>query len=232
MADIQTVTSLAILGGVGLDVFKTQINNLLSPTTEHMGQYLRDRVQRAFIISENACKKLKKQGVTKTRPMPEKLVAQIMENGSQEGDPTMRELWENLLASAANPNFKQEIPPSFPEILKQLSAAEAAILNKLYGSAIDAISPEAPYPSRAYPVNANFKYTNLNEFATMIDNLDRLNLLTVGMDSSVGGTTFPSAVHFTKLGFAFVSAVWKPGSKPEEMVGQFVPSTHSLAINT
>jgi len=132
MTDPQTIGALAIGCGVGLDVIKTQINNLFTPTTEHLGKYFQKRIERIFIIGDKACKKLMERGVTETRAVSDKLVIQIMESGSREGDDedgeAMTDLWANLLASAANPNYKEEIPPGFPEILRQLSPVKPASL--------------------------------------------------------------------------------------------------------
>jgi hypothetical protein len=56
----------------------------------------------------------------------------LLEAGSLEEDPDMVERWAALLANAADPEVS-EVPPSFPEILKQLSPTEARILDGAFG---------------------------------------------------------------------------------------------------
>jgi hypothetical protein len=72
-----------------LQSFNKQIDNLFTPTTEHLGKYLEHRVKRIFVIREKAGKTLIDRGVTETRPVSEKLMVQIMENGSLEDDESM-----------------------------------------------------------------------------------------------------------------------------------------------
>ncbi len=55
----------------------------------------------------------------------------LLDAGSLEDDDDMAIRWAALLANAADP-AADDVPPSFPEILKQLAPAEARILD-LYG---------------------------------------------------------------------------------------------------
>ena len=60
-----------------------------------------------------------------------KLGVPWVENASLEEDPSLQELWANLLANALNPNFNEEIPTSFISIIKDLSPMDVRVINEL-----------------------------------------------------------------------------------------------------
>jgi hypothetical protein len=211
-----------------LEPFKEQVSNLLSPSTEHMGKYFADKLKKKFAIADRANKKLTDRGVTQSRHVPDKLLSPILEHGSLEDDETMTDRWATLLASAADPNFRQSIPPSFPEILRQLSPEETKILEKLYGLFVQGRQEEANYPAVAVPVSENFKIYNGNDFAVSINNLERLGLLKAELGVTATKTTYPRVLHFTKLGFAFVCACRPPG-EAEPLMNAYAPGKSDKA---
>ena len=56
----------------------------------------------------------------------------ILESISNEDDPTLQEMWANLLAASVMPEFKHKISLDLHKILKQLSPLEAKLMNGLY----------------------------------------------------------------------------------------------------
>jgi abortive infection alpha-like protein len=63
-----------------------------------------------------------------------KLLVPLLESGSleDEDDESMAERWAALLANAANPDAGAAVPPSFPDVLRQLGPTEAAILDLVF----------------------------------------------------------------------------------------------------
>jgi hypothetical protein len=65
-----------------------------------------------------------------------------------------------------------------------------------------------------------------------LNHLEALGLLKVDYGMTADKKTFPRFLIFTKLGFAFVCAVWTPGKAPEQMVGGYAPNVlDTLGIN-
>ena len=107
-----------------------------------------------------------------------KVLVPLLENGSLEEEEDMQNRWVALLANAANPEFKEEIRPSFIEILKELSPIEALILDTI----VDIINKESIsgeiWSSRGvagFDIEIEFNLSNI-EFEAAIDNLYRLRL--------------------------------------------------------
>ena len=222
MSDDPNESLEAVVKGTTSSLFQSfnqQIDNLFSPTTKHLGKYLEHRIKRIFVIREKAGKKLIDRGVTETRPVSEKLMVQIMENGSIDEDETMTERWANLLASAADPNHKTTILTSFPEILKQLTPQEVAILEKAYGVPIDsrAAQPLSDWQKMNVPILDNFGDATSDFFIVAIDNLKRLDLLRT-LPAGSGVDLIPHSILLTRLGFAFVSACRPPGTTDSTLV--------------
>ena len=61
-----------------------------------------------------------------------KLGLPIIEKASLEEDPTLQELWANLLANALNPNHSDKVRSIFIDIIQSLSAFDVLILNAFH----------------------------------------------------------------------------------------------------
>ena len=72
--------------------------------------------------------------MTDTRAVPPKLALPIFEDASLEDDPNIQHMWNHLLANAMNPDFNSEIRYGFLDMIKGITAKEAMLLNKFYGS--------------------------------------------------------------------------------------------------
>ena len=93
------------------------------------------RVQRQIGVLERAQRDLRQAG-RDPRQVKWNVLFPLLEAGSLEDDPEMVERWAALLANAADPEAT-EVPPSFPDILKQLSPKEAQILDAVFGALVE-----------------------------------------------------------------------------------------------
>jgi len=76
-----------------------------------------------------------------------------MQNGARTVTRLWRELWENLLASAANPNYKQPILSEFPgDSGNYCLRRKSRFLKKLYGVFIVASVREADWSKVSIPI--------------------------------------------------------------------------------
>jgi hypothetical protein len=138
----------------------------------------------------------------------------LLEAGSLEEDETMSDRWAALLANAANPETDSpSVEPSFPEILRQLTPRDAAILDSVFGVA-DPL-PQEEWIGRGATgegVRASLGCDE-SEFAVSRQNLIRLGLCS----PPAGGLAFVEGDHrypvvnsdilcLTQFGHAFVLA--------------------------
>lgn len=110
---------------------------VLQQPAEEISGMLTDKLR--FIRWKNAVKMsnevdriLKNKGVKQTRPVSPKIALSIFEEASFEDDPNLQYLWSHLLANAMNPEFNDEIRYGFIDMIKNITAIEVNILNKLY----------------------------------------------------------------------------------------------------
>lgn len=107
----------------------------------------------------------------------------------------LREMYANLLANSMNSDFKDSVHPSFVEIIKQLSPFEANLLKKLSTQksfpiiflrrCIDEKKLYGEdYKKHLMPSTVGLTINNFANFAVAIDNLVRLNLITVDYQKS------------------------------------------------
>ena len=198
-----------------LEPIKQPLMNLAGPFTEQLGHILALpfkwwRFKASFAIMEKAKRFLDERGV-KPQHVPMKLLAPILENGSLEDDESMVDRWASLLASAADPNYKQTILPSFPDVLRQLSAREVAILEKLYAPFILTESNRKnEWKYWFIPIEGSDFGMSVNEFGIVRDNLRRLELL-FWHPNTLPRHHIPKEFSLTCFGFAFVSACHPQG---------------------
>ena len=67
----------------------------------------------------------------KTIPVKLRLAYPMVEAASLEEDETLQALWANLMTNAMDPQYAETIHPSYIDIIRQLSADEAKIVNEL-----------------------------------------------------------------------------------------------------
>ncbi len=105
------------------------------------------------------------------------LLVPLLEAGSLEEDEGMADRWAALLANAAGRDAGvYEVPPSFPDVLRQLSPKEAALLDAVYEAAIQ--HPPEEWSHRGALAAAAQQFVDMNdeEFAVGKQNLIRLGL--------------------------------------------------------
>lgn len=173
-------------------------------------------------LLEKAAKFAEERGID-PEAVPVKTLFPLLEKGSLEDpeDEDMIDRWANLLTSSADPNG--EVPPSFPEILSQLTSFEARLLNTLYDRATDL--PREEWWARGIVFSSVVSDDpNVSQRAqAAIENLYRLGIAappTTGTTTGRGGKvenrfagshTTPLTC-LTELGYAFVSACRPPES--------------------
>jgi hypothetical protein len=146
------------------------------------------------------------------------LLVPLLEAGSLEEDEGMAERWSALLANAAQPSSGSKIPPSFPEVLRQLAPIEAAILDAVYETVVK--HPQNRWPNTG-AVGDNIRaHFNLDpvSFEVSVDNLYRLRLCappSVAFDFTTDKearyqTTGTALICLTPYGYAFVTACRSP----------------------
>lgn len=87
-------------------------------------------------IAGRAQERLSKAGVS-AKQVPLSVIHPAIEAASLEEDPDLQEVWSNLLANAADSRANNSVPPSFPLILRELSARDVKFLDALFQMALD-----------------------------------------------------------------------------------------------
>lgn len=105
--------------------------------TAEVSEMLADKVRlRRFKSQLKILEKAKQAAEAAGLPphaVPLKVLAPLLEQGSleEEGDENMVTRWANLLANAATESVA-EVPPGFPDILRQLDGLAASMLDALF----------------------------------------------------------------------------------------------------
>lgn len=112
------------------------ISHLIGPSAKEVGLTWQDsiriwRFERALALREKVERLLADRGHN-LRPVSLKVLLPAFEFASLEEDDYLQEHWATLLANAADPTHRNNMLPAFAEILKQLTANEARLLNYLY----------------------------------------------------------------------------------------------------
>jgi hypothetical protein len=114
------------------------VKTLAGPAAEEIGLTFRDSVQvwrlrRQVRLFERVKKLCDDAGI---RPQAVKLsfLFDVVDNGSLEEDDTLQDMWASLLANAADPERESLASSAFPEVLRQISKAEAGFLYALDNS--------------------------------------------------------------------------------------------------
>ena len=145
-----------------------------------------------------------------------KLGLPLIEKASLEEDPTLQELWANLLANALNPNHSAEVRTIFVDIIHNLSPFDVLILNAFNISR----QPLIPKPLNQTMVKTSegykeFPTKTVDDSITVLKSLDLVTDITVADDVFLGngGIVHKDEIHLTPLGILFVNACVKDASK-------------------
>ncbi|MEW5761093.1 MAG: Abi-alpha family protein [Candidatus Thermoplasmatota archaeon] len=203
-----------------VDTAKGFLEKLVGPPLEELGGLLADQVR--FYRFKNQVKILLKahkflgEAGINPRRVSLKTLVPILEEGALEEDESMSDRWASLLATAADPNSKISVQPSFPEVLKELSPKEALIIDKIFDMVISLPIPREEWSFRGAVGDSIKQVFHLSdeEFEIAIDNLYRLRLCSapsiklgfIDRPEQKFQLQMKDIICLTDFGFAFVSA--------------------------
>jgi hypothetical protein len=201
-----------------LEPVKDFMEKLLGPAATEIGLSLGDslrvwRLKRAVRLVQDVEQALLDAGLN-LKPVAPRLLFPILEAASLQDEEDMHQRWVALLTNAARTDYDEEVLPSFPDILKQLTSAEAQFLDRAY----DAVENEeqerlqrglphiGDIPMLDVPVNGE---TVASVSRVHLTNIQRLGLLTAKVRFGYGGGetdifSAPNPVHLTEFDKAFV----------------------------
>jgi hypothetical protein len=204
------------------------------------------RTARQLTVLEKTAQLIRRGGC---RPVavPANILLPILDHVSREDNEQLQAAWAALLANAARQEEGVAVTPVFVEILKQLSPKEAIFLLRLhdyvekeYGSEPDDLELLAAQSILlGTDVDLLIKYLqlglgrpkesreqalknipgDLRDFMVILDNLERLNLVSYRLDTEAPGWGSPGDVkgidpvriyHLTMLGYQFIQACRLP----------------------
>jgi hypothetical protein len=192
------------------ELFRT----IASPAAEEFGLAFRDRVrifrfEQQLRLLQKTERILERSGLTPQR-MPLRLLGAILENASWEENESIQDMWAALLANGAAGRHDEII---FPEILRQLSPADAFLLRDCF---MEIVAVPKNYFFGTYLVPDSIKtWTDAvrkgkAEFPISplsLENLTRLSLVKFSGPSVYGIGGNP---RLTKIGFEFMRACEDP----------------------
>jgi len=183
--------------------------------------------------------------------VPANVLLPVLDHVSSEDNVHMRAAWAALLANAARQEGGVTVEPVFVAIMKQLSPKEATFLlclhdyvEREYGSQPDQLELLA---AQSIPLGTDvdllIKYLqlglgrpkesreqalrnipgDLRDFMVILDNLERLNIVSYHLDTEAPGWGAPADVkgmdpvriyHLTMLGYQFIRACRPPQRPP------------------
>jgi hypothetical protein len=189
-ADLVTIATTAVL------------TQFLGPSAKHLGE---QALERGKQVAAKATTLLAQVG-REAQPVEPKLLLPLIQAASLETDPTMTEKWAALLANAADPAQQMQIHPSYIDVLRQMTSADAQVLSFIY--------------SEAKRLNKSVSFANVilhfvanlgREVELSYDNLLRLRLFEMVNDNGTGkGMDQAGYCAPTRFGKLFLDAVTPP----------------------
>ena len=202
------------------------LKRVAGPAAEEFGFLLQDKVRLyRFKNQLRMLEKAEKWTAAMGKPasaVPLRLLVPLLEGAALEDEPPLADMWAALLARAATSEGKQAVLPSFPTILRQLSPADAAMLDALarwrpdplgrdqWGPEVDLLSTLSGLEDRS-------------EVELVLDNLSGLGLIerrpsffsVIGDDGKKKEMmTTKRAYRLTTLGRHFVVSCSAPDTPP------------------
>ena len=191
MADDAEVLATAMKAAmeVAYAPVKDLILKLAGPAAEELGltfgEHVRQvRFNRQLRLFARTKEKLGDAGIS-PKQVPLKILYPLIQNVALEEDDSLQDKWAALLANSCKEG--NGVLPSFPDILKQITPAEAKFLD----SAFDEISEGGYGPKSPIKEAALTPITNV-----MIGDLERLGLI----DRHAGDTEFTSSLKHNIFG--------------------------------
>lgn len=197
------------------------------------------RFERALDRLEGVAKRCEEAGIESPREVALTVLVPWLENASLEEDPDLHEMWESLLANAADPREeRKQTHRSFVRILKQIEAVERIVLEALYQINDELGNREGPtFVIDPYPDNdrikkeiekIGFRVPSHDELQFAKINITRLGLCSRGGNATLGGAgplsqgsnppepqEGPHSVHISDFGRVFYEACQPPEKTPD-----------------
>lgn len=168
---------------------------ILIPPLKELGLLAQDQVKlwrfknqvRILNLAQNT---LRDKGIN-PRKVPLKTLTPLLEYSSLEEDESMQKKWAALLSKAADPEYSIALSTMYAEVLRQLSPAEAKVLDLMFES-YESTTPE----KRSETIVNHGKIREIinippEEYSLLIQNLLRINLLKVQTNSITVGFSTP-----------------------------------------
>jgi hypothetical protein len=176
---------------------------------ELLADHIRFRRWKAELRILGKALDLLKQAGIDPRQVDLKVLAPIVEYSSLEDDESLTDKWAALLANASTEAAR--VPPSFPDVLRELTPGEARLLDVLYDLATDpGIVPDELVQVARDP-NELAKLVGVTGWPMVaIDNLLRLRLVSHGYNPGPVASADVSRLTPTAFGRAFVAACRRP----------------------
>ncbi len=202
----KAIQESAKLGGKGIESAE-KLGGFLSkvfkePTAEISG-IITDKLRfvrwkRLVAMSDEVNKILEDKGVSETKAVPPRIALPIFEDSSLEDDPNIQSLWNHLLANAMDPNFNSEVRYGFIDMIKNITAIEAGLLNTFYDilKEQDKLEPLDAVHESSLKKEHIIQILNLtrDQYALAANNLMRMQLVGPAIIPGVGSlgreTTF------------------------------------------
>lgn len=169
------------------------------------------RRERQLRLMHRADQMLKELGLAvPNRAVPLKLAIPLIQGASLEEDDELQDRWAALLVNASNADFGSEIQRVHIEILEQITALEAKILDTVYSLSFEGaqhagvVTIELPVSARIVNEGEMNFVEPSEEMVLAIGNLARIGCLRTTL--TVGGGEIFGRVNPTMLGSSFVRA--------------------------
>ena len=215
-----------------IDKTSAFLDRLLGPSVDETGYLLADRIRLRRLrnqvrILQRSEELLDSAGLT-ARPVPLQTLVPLIEKASLEEDPSLQEMWAQLLARAATSDARAGLQRLCVHVLSSISPAEAKVLESVHELYCEE-RPEHLASLREwnktrpdiYPESVFFRPEELfqragvprHEIDLLLDNLMRLNLLRWEIpEVEDGQNVYPNFVHLTELGLSVLKECLSGGS--------------------
>lgn len=207
------------------------IRGMLAPITDfasavfgepasEVGGYLGDgrrmrRFERQVRMFKRANEMLAEAGIDPSR-VDWKVLTPLVAGAADEEDDSMAERWAALLANAAAGEYGFFVHPSFPRVLSEMSALDAALLNRF------ADGVEITFRAGSDQTHELFSALEIgllpdfrlsyNQISVSYSNLDRMNLCRIAPDGQDDST---ERIVLTEYGSRFLKACSPPKHAPK-----------------
>jgi hypothetical protein len=149
------------------------------------------------------------------QPVEPKILLPLVQAACLETDETLTKKWAALLANAADPIQRMAVPPSYIEVLRQLTSTDALVMEALYAKAGAAFDANQPSNVATSELQQQLGLGNV-AIALSVENLLRLRLCkgvpTYGDGDTAQNLAVPLNLLMTFFGWQFRAACLAPAT--------------------